>query len=959
MGTEAGGTLAALSRLRGRRAEIDMLDGRLHALSAGRGGTVLVTGLAGMGKTALTDAAAEMARTRGISVFRGAGDIAGQVTPLGPLLAALLSAPGAPVDAAVLRDLSQSPGQRFWLLREVQEVLERAALRAPLLVAIDDAQWADEATVAALGTLTRQLATHRILWLLAARPGGLAATVRPPLSRVEADDVLELPLGPLAAAAVADLTADLLGGTPDAGLTRVLDGVQGNPFLLTELLRGLREEKLAVSDGGTARLTGTGLPLRFRDSVSYQIERLSPEARDALQMASVLGRRFSAAELAALTGTGPAVIGVALREALQAGLVVEDGDRMRFRHDLLREAVDAMLPRTVRRSLRRQALEVMLAEGAPPSDVAEIVMEVARPGETEAITVLRRAAAEIGRVSPAIASQLSRRALELSPPGDPGRGPLTAETLAYLVFAGRAAEAVRLMTVGAGDLTDPVAQAEARLRLAILSNQYEPADSIEQCRRALELPGVPAKLRIQLQSNLALALDLSGDVPATGPAAAAAASTAGGSGDPASELITLLPRAVRALSQGGWRDALRWYAEATASQAETQGVTAMRHWTPDGWYAVILIRLARLEEAGAITEAGLRAAQERGILQHIRPWAMVRSRVMYAAGQLSDARGDAEAAIEMADETGERGYGFIDQICFYILGRVALHTGDPAGLDQARQTAARLRETRTRPSARLLGGWLTALIADAESDPAAAGDIDIRFLDPLVSGGLATTNPQTFADYALLTRILLAAGRTGDAAAAVTRLEDLAARYQDFPFLDCAARHARAVLDTDPDAALEAVALSEGDPRPLVRARVLEDAGRVIPDGRAAQAVPLLQAALAAFAGAGAERDAARVRGLLRARGVRPATGGPRSARQWPELTESEYAVVSLVARGATNREAAERLYLSAYTVNSHLRHVFAKLGIRSRTELARLAAGRGLPGTGEPAEPRPPGGHR
>ena len=95
---------------------------------------------------------------------------------------------------------------------------------------------------------------------------------------------------------------------------------------------------------------------------------------------------------------------------------------------------------------------------------------------------------------------------------------------------------------------------------------------------------------------------------------------------------------------------------------------------------------------------------------------------------------------------------------------------------------------------------------------------------------------------------------------------------------------------------------------------------------------------------AGAERDAARVRGLLRARGVRPAASGPRSAPEWPELTESELAVVGLVTRGATNREVAERLYLSPYTVNSHLRHVFTKLGIRSRVELARLAAERGAP---------------
>jgi DNA-binding CsgD family transcriptional regulator len=70
----------------------------------------------------------------------------------------------------------------------------------------------------------------------------------------------------------------------------------------------------------------------------------------------------------------------------------------------------------------------------------------------------------------------------------------------------------------------------------------------------------------------------------------------------------------------------------------------------------------------------------------------------------------------------------------------------------------------------------------------------------------------------------------------------------------------------------------------------------------------------------------------------------PRSAPEWPELTESELAVVGLVTRGATNREVAERLYLSPYTVNSHLRHVFTKLGIRSRTELAHLVVTRGMP---------------
>ena len=164
------------ARLRGRQVQVETFRSRLRALQFGHGGTVLVTGLAGMGKTVMLRAVEASAREQGITVFHGAGDVTGQVIPFGPLLEALVSAPGAPVDPAVLRDLSHSPDQRFWLLREMQEALERAALGAPVLISLDDVQWADPATLAALGSLTRQLAGHRILWLLAVRSGELGAT---------------------------------------------------------------------------------------------------------------------------------------------------------------------------------------------------------------------------------------------------------------------------------------------------------------------------------------------------------------------------------------------------------------------------------------------------------------------------------------------------------------------------------------------------------------------------------------------------------------------------------------------------------------------------------------------------------------------------------------------------------------------------------------------------------------
>lgn len=931
-----------MALLRGRQVQIEALRGRLDALMTGRGGTVLVSGLAGMGKTVLLDAAEEMASERGIRLFRSTGDATARGIPFGPLLEALVSAPDAPADQAVLRDLSQSPDQRFWLLRELQETLERAALRAPLLISVDDAQWADAATLAALVALPRQLATHRILWLLAFRSGELSTEAAAAVARIREAGALRIELAGLSADAVASVAEDLLGGAPDLALLTVLAGVRGHPFLLTELLRGLREEKLVEVADGVATRTGSSIPLRFVDSVNDQLRRLSAGARDAVQMACVLGRRFSADELAALTGTSPAAILGALREAIAAGLVVEDGDRAAFRHDLVREAVDATLPRTVRQSLRRRAIDVMLRHGAEPSDVAELVMEVAQPGDGMSVSILRRAAAQTGLVCPMVAGTLSRRALDLTPPGDPARGTLTAETLAYLIYAGKAAEAVRLMTTAAGDLTDPAAEAEARLSLAHLSLQYSTADVIDQCERALGLPGVPDELRVHLLSFLSLGQDMFGDADAAQRSAQEATELARASGDPENEVFTLVPRAVRALAGGNWRLALDLVAEPSARRHSLQGM-AVRLWLPNAWEALLSIVVGRLDEAFALIEAGMKEAQRDGISANIRVWSMLRGRALFSVGRLADAGAEAEATIEMADETGDGSYGYINHFAVYTLALIALHTGDTAGLAQARRWAARLSRARESSSARHLGAWLGALLADADG-ATLDRQLPVEVLDPLADGQLSPTSPRSYADAATLTRLLIDAGDRTDAKSVVARLEDFAALHEDFPFLESAALHARAVLDDDPDVALRAVAQSEGDPRPLVRAAVLEDAGRLLPASRTAEAVPLLETALEYYSTAGAERDAARVRSLLRTRGVRPPMGGPRSAPGWPELTESELAVVSLVARGATNREVAERLFLSPYTVNSHLRHVFTKLGIRSRVELAHLATSRGMP---------------
>jgi DNA-binding NarL/FixJ family response regulator len=922
--------------LRSRQPQVDELRGHLHALGAGRGSVVLVTGPAGIGKTTLLAEAASLAADVGILVFSGGGDPAAQAVPLGAILDALVSTDDPSVDPARLRELSRSPDQRFWLLRELQEALETAARRAPLLVIVDDLQWVDAASASALVTLSRRLATHRISWLLALRRGEPADAALDVVGRLEAAGAAEIRLGVLDDTAVAQVARDILGGEPDEALREVLSRAEGQPFLLTELLRGLRAENLVTVDGGTARLAaGTRLPRRLIGSVAGQLARLTAPARDAVEMASVLGRSFSLDELAGLLGRPPLDLRGEIREAIAAGLLTEEGNRLGFRHDLVREAVDGSLPKAVRRSMRRTAVEVMLQHGASAADVAQLVMEVAEPGDVASVGLLRRAAAQIGPVSPAVAAPLSRRALDLTPRGGPGRAEAVVQTIDLLVQAGRAAEAAKLLTASDSDLADPVAEARARLGIGMLMTQYAPAAVAEQCQLALRRPDVPPALRVQLLSLLACSLDISGEAAAAAGPVAEAMAEAAASGDPAAEIVTFVPRALLAFAQGDWQGAIGLAGEAARRQHEA---TELRMWLPETWKSLLLISQLRLPEAHAIIEAGTREAENAA--RNIRIWSMLRCRARLSAGQLTDARAEAEAILDLSDEIGDESFGYLNHIARYVLGDIALHTGDPAALRTARRDAAALYGTASGCAAtRRLGGWLTVRLD--------GGPIGPDLLDVLAPGYVHACSPVSHSDAVELVRLLRAAGQRADAASVTARLESDAAANPGFPGLRPAALHARALLDDDADRAVAAVQAYGGDPRSLIRATAHEDAGRLLKERARDEAVGYLDEALRLQSAAGAERDAARVRRLLRDSG-RPRPGGQRSggrpdpaAAHWPELTASELAVVRLVVQGATDREVAQRLYVSAHTVNSHLRHVFAKLGIRSRVELAHRAGQR------------------
>ncbi|MGV9601608.1 AAA family ATPase [Streptosporangium sandarakinum] len=540
--------------MRGRERErAEVL--RLLARAPGPGAHVLlVEGEPGIGKSLLLAEAAAAAAALGTGVATGRADELERMMPLAPLLSALEE---ATTRAAVARSaFPGGPGLLMWLAERVSTTLERRAAAGPLLVALDDLQWADPVTLMALRTLPSRLAGHPLAWLLARRTTGDDDGERL-FGLLEQEGAARIALRPLDGAAVARVAADALGAVPDAELTALAAQAAGNPALLLALLTGLREEDAVRVDIGVARpanaagplgeaapagagrtaqareagetgetedaggcgraeatagFAGTGaaagtLPRRLHAAVRRRLEEVSPRTRHLLEAVAVLGRSFCPTYAAELLGEPPAALLPALDEALAAGLLVVTPDELAFRHELLWRSVLETVPAPVRQALRRQA------ERVPP------------PAAPVAAALL---AWDEGRLSRAL--ELAREAAE-PPPGLPGpsgrRDPQPRAVLAaMLIDLGLLDEAEKITAIAAAEAAGRPAWAAAalvlRARLDLAAGRA--GDAAEQAEAAL---AAAAGLDVPDLACLALS--------ALGAAALRA-------GD--------LPRAVRALASG-------------------------------------------------------------------------------------------------------------------------------------------------------------------------------------------------------------------------------------------------------------------------------------------------------------------------------------------------------------------------------------------------------------------------
>jgi len=918
--------------LRGRDAELQVLGEQLDALIRGHGGVVLLEGLGGAGKTRMLAAAAAMARRLGVRVVTGAADPIAGAAPLGPLLEAVAGGERPLVEPSALREPRADADRRFWVLREIEEHLRRAARDRPLLICLDDAQWADPPTLAALRALTAALAAEPVVWLVAARTEDRPAPLRAVWSRLHGTGAAVVSLRALDAAAATALARDMLGAAPDPELAALLLSVADRPGLALELLRGLVEEDAAhVGPDGLARLGRRRPTARFERAVGQRLAELGPDVAALVRLAAVLDRPVGLRPLAALLDRSHAALHAPLATAIRAGLLEDVGGAVGVRHAVIAETVEAAVAPATARVLRRQAADVLMDDGATAADVAPLLVAAAEPGDRAAIAALRAAAAQLAPTAPATAAAFSAHALALTDVSWPGRTALVVETASLLWRGGQAADARALAGESLAGPLDDDAEAGVRLALAAASEQHAFADSAHQARLGLDLPGVAPRLRRALLTTLGRALAAAGEHEDARAVARAAAAAARADGDPGAEAAALAVVSACDAARGdlgaalaGANAAVDLAGAAGASEADIPGDAACRR-------ALLWSATGRAGDALAEVDRGVRAARRRGDAPALRRWRMAGARILLDAGRLAEARAEAEAVL--AGEAGDAA----DVTAVHVLGRLAIRTGDHDGLRDAERAAARMA-AHDAPAVRATGQWLGALLADGHGHAEAALSRLDEVFAALGAEMPVLPAPLDPADLPALARIALTAGDRRRAALALRAAERLAGDPAATTLHAAVARHVRGLLDRDPAKVAHAAALLAESGRVLARAAALEDHGDLLAGRGQDGARPPLDAALRLYEQTGAERDAARVRLRLRGLGVRrrrPSTG----SEGWAGLTPAELQVARLVADGATNREVAERLFVSPHTVSTHLRHAFAKLGIRSRVDLARMAA--------------------
>ena len=946
------------STLQGRASEMDVLRGALGMLGTGRSAVVLVEGEAGIGKTRLLNELVTEARTRNYLVAQSVGEELERTRPFGAIAEALdctptSSDPRRRAVAALLATSSRgdddsggSPvtvtsdaGLQFRVVDAFVDLVEDLTLHTPLVIGIDDLQWVDPSSLLTIGAISRRFAFMPVAFIACYRPGPDQEHLREVLDLLTRTGATQLALGRLDEHAVEALVSEVVAGQPGPDLLREIAAAGGNPLFVLELLASIEADSTLHANERPVGLTADTLPPSLRLTILRRLGYLPEPVMAALRAATIFGARFSIHDLSVSTGTAAASLAPIVTEAIRARVLEEDGDRLRFRHDLIREALYEEIPTSLRLALHRETGQRLASAGAPARLVAEQLFRGASKGDAEAITWLTTAAREAAPRSPDIAVDLFERAVNLMSRGHPNRDDVLAEHASALMSAGHvtaAGDAWRAL-LRPGHRAATRALAHTGLGLVLMATG-QPRNSLEQLQlgiRGLEEDDVERATGLGWACLCRMWLgDLDGSVALAQEARVAAAAT---ESHMTSAIATAMFAVVSMLR--GELDAASATIETGLDLAERSPDYAGLRYPIYAPAAFILVEQDRFDEARFALETGIRRSDEMGIRWHQPSYQMVGAVERFLCGEWDEAIDEATANVELAATTGGSFSLIVSQgvhalICLHRNQISSAATLAHAAIQQMKETEGLYRSQ-----------WAVhaqALVLQAQGRLEAAYATMAESWQRCRELGFTLEYRVLAPD---LVRLASATGHRATALEAVEAISSLAA-LNAVPSLTAAALRCRGLAEDDLEALEAAVDAYAVAPRVFELAGTREDLGvAYLRRERTEQGRSQLTSALHTYETLGAQREVARVDSVLRQAGIRRGSRSPRSrpAFGWESLTPAEVTVACLAGEGLTNPQIGERLYVSRRTVQTHLAHVFAKLGISSRTLLAAEVARQNL----------------